>query len=136
MLFGKTTANRCSRFVDEIPEEDIRKQLPRGYGYSEKRQEPSYYGWRERRDEPSFSYRPPEARQRSVVPGPKKPSAPPPNTNYALGDRVRHKAFGEGTIAKLSPMGNDFLVEIHFEKIGSKKLMLRAAALHMEKIES
>ena len=135
MLFGKTTANRCSRFVDEIPEEDIRKQLPRGYGYSEKRQEPSYYGWRERRDEPSFSYRPPEARQRSVVPGPKKPSAPPPSTNYALGDRVRHKAFGEGTIAKLSPMGNDFLVEIHFEKIGSKKLMLRAAALHMDKIE-
>ena len=119
----------------EIPEEDIRKQLPRGYGYSEKRQESSY-GWRERRDEPSFSYRPPEARQRSVVPGPKKPSAPPPSTNYALGDRVRHKAFGEGTIAKLSPMGNDFLVEIHFEKIGSKKLMLRAAALHMDKIET
>ena len=32
-------------------------------------------------------------------------------------------------------MGNDFLVEIRFDKIGSKKLMLRAAALHMDKIE-
>ena len=134
MIFGRTSANRCSRFVDEIPEEDIRKQLPKGYGYSEKRQEPAY-GWRERQGEPSFAYRPPEARQRSVVPGPKKPSTPPPVTNFALGDRVRHKAFGDGTIAKLTPMGNDFLVEIRFDKIGSKKLMLRAAALHMDKIE-
>ena len=134
MIFGRTSANRCSRFVDEIPEEDIRKQLPKGYGYSEKRQEPSY-GWRERQGEPSFAYRPPEARQRSVVPGPRKPAAPPASTNFALGDRVRHKAFGDGTIAKLTPMGNDFLVEIRFDKIGSKKLMLRAAALHMDKIE-
>ena len=134
MIFGRTSANRCSRFVDEIPEEDIRKQLPKGYGYSEKRQEPSY-GWRERQGEPSFAYRPPEARQRSVVPGPRKPAAPPSSSNFALGDRVRHKAFGDGTIAKLTPMGNDFLVEIRFDKIGSKKLMLRAAALHMDKIE-
>ena len=134
MIFGRTSANRCSRFVDEIPEEDIRKQLPKGYGYSEKRQEPSY-GWRERQGEPSFAYRPPEARQRSVVPGPRKPAAPPSSSNFALGDRVWHKAFGDGTIAKLTPMGNDFLVEIRFDKIGSKKLMLRAAALHMDKIE-
>ena len=36
MLFGRTTANRVSRFVEEIPEEDIQKlNVPRGYGYSE-----------------------------------------------------------------------------------------------------
>ena len=134
MIFGRTSANRCSRFVDEIPEEDIRKQLPRGYGYSEKRQE-SLYGWRDRQDEPSFSYRPPETRQRSVAPPPRKVSSPPPAASFAVGDRVRHKAFGEGKIAKLSPMGNDFLVEISFDTIGPKKLMLRAAALHMEKVE-
>ena len=33
----------------------------------------------------------------------------------------------------MTPMGGDYLVEIRFEKIGTKKLMLRAAALHMEK---
>ncbi|MBO6093357.1 MAG: UvrD-helicase domain-containing protein, partial [Oscillospiraceae bacterium] len=33
MLFGKTTSNRVSRFVDEIPEEDIHKYVPKGYGF-------------------------------------------------------------------------------------------------------
>ena len=33
MIFGKTTSNRVSRFVDEIPEEDIHKNVPKGYGY-------------------------------------------------------------------------------------------------------
>ena len=38
MLFGRTTANRVSRFVEEIPEEDIQKlNVPRGYGYSQPR---------------------------------------------------------------------------------------------------
>lgn len=37
MLFGRTTANRVSRFVDEIPEELLDKRgIPTGYGYSEK----------------------------------------------------------------------------------------------------
>ena len=30
-------------------------------------------------------------------------------------------------------MGGDYLVEIRFEKVGTKKLMLRAAAQHMTK---
>ena len=133
MLFGRTTTNRCSRFVDEIPEEDIRKQLPRGYGYTEKRSEYTY-GWRERQGEPSFAYRPPQAREQTVKPVTRRAPTPLPASSFAVGDRVRHKAFGEGKIAKLTPMGNDFLVEISFDKIGNKKLMLRAAALHMEKL--
>ena len=133
MLFGRTTANRCSRFVDEIPDTDIRKQLPKGYGYTEKPSEYTY-GWRERQGEPSFAYRPPQAREQTVRPVTRKAPTPPPAASFAVGDRVRHKAFGEGRIAKLTSMGNDFLVEISFDKIGSKKLMLRAAALHMEKL--
>ena len=46
---------------------------------------------------------------------------------------MRHKAFGAGEIAKMTPMGGDFLVEIRFDTVGLKKLMLRAAAQHMEK---
>ncbi len=134
MLFGRTSANRASRFVDEIPEEDIRKNLPKGYGYHDRRQELGF-AWREHRDEPSYPYRPPEARPaaRSAV-QPRRPASPPPAQSFALGDRVRHKAFGEGSIVKLTPMGNDYLVEIAFDAVGSKKLMLRAAALHMTKL--
>ena len=135
MIFGRTSANRASRFVDEIPEEDIRKQLPKGYGYHERREEPGYVS-RPRREEPDYPYRPPESRARAYTPAPpKRPAAPPPVKSFSLGDRVRHKAFGDGSIEKLTPMGNDFLVEIRFDKIGPKKLMLRAAALHMDKIE-
>ena len=53
--------------------------------------------------------------------------------SFAVGDRVRHKAFGEGEIVKMTPMGGDFLVEIRFAG-AVKKLMLRAAAAHMEKV--
>ena len=34
---------------------------------------------------------------------------------------------------KMTPMGGDFLVEIRFADV-TKKLMLRVAAMHMEKI--
>ena len=42
---------------------------------------------------------------------------------FALGDSVRHKAFGRGVITKMSPMGGDYLIEINFESVGVKKLM-------------
>ena len=123
MLFGRTTANRVSRFVDEIPEEHIRKSVPRGYTYRESPRS-SYAGG-------SF----PNAQQRPHIPAPAaaKPAAQPPS--FAVGDRITHKAFGKGIITKSTPMGGDYLIEIQFENLGTKKLMLRAAALHMSKDE-
>lgn len=128
MLFGKTTANRVSRFIDEIPDEDIEKRnIPTGYGYSDKsREKRDYisYGSRYEKPQPKKSFAAPSA--------PKPKSAPAPD--FKAGDSVQHKAFGKGEIIKMTPMGNDFLIEINFEGGVSKKLMLRAAALHMEKI--
>ena len=122
MLFGRTTANRVSRFVDEIPEEHIRKNIPRGYGFREQREEHPY---RQKRA--------PEPKAHAVAaPAAPKPKAPQAAA-FAVGDRVLHKAFGPGTLVKTTPMGGDYLIEIDFDQIGSKKLMLRAAALHMTK---
>ena len=122
MLFGRTTANRVSRFVDEIPEEHIRKNNPRGYGFREQREEHPY---RQKRA--------PEPKAHAVAaPAAPKPKAPQAAA-FAVGDRVLHKAFGPGTLVKMTPMGGDYLIEIDFDQIGSKKLMLRAAALHMTK---
>ena len=45
-----------------------------------------------------------------------------------------HKSFGRGTIMALTPMGGDHLVEIAFEKAGTKRLMLRAAGRLMTKV--
>ena len=61
-------------------------------------------------------------------------AAPSPVELYHEGDRIRHKAFHEGTIVSMKPMGGDFLIEISFDQIGSKKLMLKAAVAYMEKL--
>ena len=49
-----------------------------------------------------------------------------------MGDNVKHKAFGEGIVLKMTPMGGDYLVEINFSGVGSKKLMLKAAGKFLE----
>ncbi|MCR5575760.1 MAG: UvrD-helicase domain-containing protein [Oscillospiraceae bacterium] len=129
MLFGRTTPNRVSRFVSEIPEEHIKSNIPKSYTYSERPKAPAYTG--------GFSARQPSAGTQSA---PKKPAFSAPTAApksapvaFAVGDHVKHTAFGRGEILKMTPMGGDFLVEIRFEQIGIKKLMLRAAAQHMEK---
>ena len=131
MLFGRTTANKVSRFVDEIPEEHIEKRNA---------QRPSHNA--ERRPEMQFASksRYASARQYSMnAPAhrPAPPSAPSaqakPAPDYSAGDRIVHQAFGAGTLTKMTPMGGDFLIEISFDFGSTKKLMLRAAAPHMKK---
>lgn len=126
MLFGRTTANRVSRFIDEIPEEHLEKRnIPRGYGYSERSQVQREFAFRAQSG---------QSLKKPVAP----PAAPKPKTagkpQFSVGDRVRHKAFGDGRLIKMTPMGNDYLIEIEFDSGTVKKLMLRAAALHMVKI--
>ena len=56
----------------------------------------------------------------------------PPLPQLSPGLRVRHNAFGEGTVTKLTPMGGDQLVELEFDQAGKKKLMLKAAARYLK----
>ena len=60
-------------------------------------------------------------------------SSPKPASDFKEGDSVVHKAFGPGKIMKMTPMGGDALIEVHFDSGETKKLMLRIAAQHMEK---
>lgn len=78
-------------------------------------------------------HRPPSA---AAVPSARKDSASSavPLPDYKVGDQVNHSAFGSGLILTLKPMGNDALVEIAFDTVGTKRLMLRSAAQHMEKM--
>lgn len=119
MLFGKTTSNRVSRFVDEIPDEHIEKRgIPKTYGHSE---DPAF-----QKEFARQSYKP-------FVTPPNKPQSAA-KCDYSVGQRIKHKAFGAGLIKKMTPMGNDFLIEIEFDSGAAKKLMLKAAVLHMEKL--
>lgn len=125
MIFGRTTANRVSRFVDEIPDEHIEKNIPKGYAHKDPSREQQSYAHKRRTyyDTLKGGVAAPAANTASTA----------PNASFAVGDSIRHKAFGEGVITKMSPMGGDYLVEINFAQ-GAKRLMLRAAAPHMTKI--
>ena len=119
MLFGKTTSNSVSRFVEEIPPEHLeRDDAPEPYRDAPRR--PAQAGYAPRK-KPAV---------RPVV-TPATASAPPPD--FHVGETVEHKSFGRGVIDKMTPMGGDFLVEISFEEAGVKRLMLRAAARLMKK---
>lgn len=125
MLFGRTTANRISRFVEEIPADDLeQRNVPRGYRYSDQTPEQKEYHAAARST----------TRTRPVA-APPRPAEKAAAPAFALGDRVRHRAFGLGKIVKVSPMGGDALLEITFDTVGTKRLMLRAASQYMTKEE-
>ena len=57
------------------------------------------------------------------------PKAKPAAAQYAVGERVRSSAFGEGMVVSAKPMGSDTLLEVAFDKAGTKKLMVNYAKL-------
>lgn len=129
MLFGKTAANRRSRFIDELPRENLtetgmlteQKISRKIYGSSYIRESKvKAYGFSE------------EHKKAPVSSAPKMPAQA--NESYKIGDQIRHKAFGRGTISKLDRGGNDAYMEIVFDSVGTKKMMLNTAAKHMTKI--
>lgn len=144
MLFGRTTSNMRSRFIDEIPAEyleltgvNIKSGGENDFGdYNTPGRLSSSF------DSGHFSG-PAHARLGSTQTGkssagrkgPKMPVASGLDTEkFKKGDQVEHKAFGHGTISNLQNMGNDALIEIIFDGVGTKRLMLRSAAKHMKKV--
>lgn len=129
MIFGRTNAYKPSRFVEELPEETLRKiNEKRSYGYSHSYDDAFDSGYSYRRSGDMRA-----AVKRSAPPAPPRTETPAPS--FAEGNRVEHKAFGPGVLTKMTPMGGDFLIEVQFERVGVKKLMLRIAAQNMKKLD-
>ena len=57
-----------------------------------------------------------------------------PLLQLQAGESVTHDAFGKGMVLSVRPMGNDALIEVAFDKVGTKKLMLKAAGSHLKKL--
>ena len=47
---------------------------------------------------------------------------------------VEHTAFGKGMVISIQKMGNDALIEVAFDNVGTKRLMRNAAGKHMSKL--
>ncbi len=125
MLFGKTTAGKTSRFVDEVSDEYIEKPEP-VFSYSGS----SLYSG-------DFNGRGTSAARGTAQSSARPMSPPRPKAatviDYKKGDAVTHKAFGPGLIVDVKPSGGDALLEVAFEKVGTKRLMAKSAANYMTK---
>ena len=141
MLFGRTNSNRPSRFLGEIPAEYVEKSGRLPYAERQEREAERPRPVRQRRTyDRGFSLGHEPAAPASGAPAPdwKSPaagSAPRAAAPaFRAGDSVVHKAFGKGLITKVTPMGGDALVEIAFDTVGTKRLMLKSAAQYMKKV--
>lgn len=123
MIFGMTNRNRVSRFVEEIPETLIEHTRSRDYSVRPVSM-PSFGGAKPFGEAP---------KTKSVAEAggftPKPRVKPAPAGTYRVGDTVLHKAFGTGLIVSATPMANDTLLEVAFDKVGTKKLFANFARL-------
>ena len=120
MLYGRTNAALASRFLKEIPESCVVKKG----GYRQL----SEYGYQSYRTAPAMPERKP---QYTTYTAPAKPAT---YLELNKGDMVDHAAFGKGLVLSVMKMGGDALLEIAFDRIGTKKLMAKTASSHMKKL--
>ena len=149
-IFGSTSYNQMSRFLKEIP-----KDLLDGYEEIDNEDNNSFkdsnYGWEygtnyagkvktykfdnvEKIPEVkekvgAFQFRTAESFLNSLN---KKASGRQVDiTKYKEGQRIYHKKFGEGTINKIEQEGEDYKLDIQFDKVGHKRLMAKFAKLEI-----
>lgn len=118
MLYGTTNRNMASRFIREIPmhvTEDITmdNNMNRSSGFTSKNNAITQNNPKKANTENAHKF------------GQVQAQAVDSNVDYNVGDTVVHKAFGTGVILSKTAMGGDFLIEIAFDKAGTKKLMAK-----------
>jgi len=104
MLHGQTRYNVASRFLDELPEEVVKRLTPRpGHAKFDELAWPS---------EPAKSYK-----------------AKPGGHGFRIGQSVLHPKFGQGVIVNAEGSGTDARLQINFGRQGMKWLALEYAKL-------
>ncbi len=115
MLFGNTQHNALSRFVKEIPEEllNVQDKTMRSFD-----QMPAEIG---RNTGVAYMRRQMENIQKNSAPQ----NLPPSDLQFAPGERINSRFHGDGTVLKVEYMGGDALLEVAFDRVGTKKIMAR-----------
>lgn len=146
-IFGSTSYNAVSRFINEIPSD-----LLDGYEQLENSKsnefEDSGYKWEYGTSSKvktykidkeysnnfgvatsGFQFKTAENFLNSL--NNKKTNEGADITKYEEGQRIYHKKFGEGTINKIEEEGEDYKLDISFDKVGHKRLMAKFANLEI-----
>lgn len=148
-IFGSTSYNAMSRFIEEIPEEYVEglKEIqnskeessydsPYSWEYGKAKVGVSSYkmnsekaGQVKKEIEKTYNFRTAESFLSSL--SAKTASKEVDLSQYEAGKRVYHKKFGEGTINYVEQEGDDLKVDITFDKVGHKRLMAKFAGLEI-----
>lgn len=119
LLYGSTNHNKASRFSQEIPEELVERTAEREWKQLDPGVRAPFSAYENRVVTTKAA--------RSIGAGAVQP--PKAACKLKAGDAVEHKVFGRGMVLSASPMGNDTLLEIAFEKVGTKKVFANYANL-------
>jgi DNA helicase-2/ATP-dependent DNA helicase PcrA len=143
--FGSVIQNDPSRFIEEIPEE----QLDRSYAGGGIRNQignwsgrPAYErlnrGFGGDNDSPSKSREPSKpsyisstAKAPAPIHIPSIDFTPSDTSNLAAGDKVEHQKFGFGEVAKMEGSAHNPIATVNFKLGGEKKIMLNYAKLRI-----
>lgn len=133
MLYGQTSRNMPSRFLREIPSSVIDDQsvvARRSTGFTTPR---TAYANASRNKLGHSSHNKIGSYTQSSSSahkfGQAGNAAQKNNIDFKVGDTVCHKSFGTGTVLTVTPMGGDMLLEVAFDKAGTKKMMANYARL-------
>jgi DNA helicase-2/ATP-dependent DNA helicase PcrA len=144
--FGSVIQNDPSRFIEEIPDE----QLDRSYaGGGIKNQIGSSWGGRPAYDRLNRGYSSGEdsgtksrepakptyisasAKTPAAIHIPSADFAPSDTSNLAAGDKVEHQKFGFGEVIKMEGSAHNPVATVNFKSGGEKKIMLNYAKLRI-----
>ncbi len=142
MLYGRTSTNLPSRFLEELPAGPIdwqSKTEPRGAdrwgdqaaAFGSMASGESRAQTAPRAARPTRPVRPRHDTGFTAAPAP-TPSAG--LLQLEKGDAIEHRTFGKGMVLSVRPMGGDALIEVAFDGVGTKKLMLKVAGAHITKL--
>lgn len=133
MVFGSTNYNQPSRFLEEIPNELLERSgdtsfAANSYSSFANTSRESYSSAGRSDSQRTFAQNKAPSYNRGFS-AKQKQNSSSGEINFKLGDTVIHSIFGEGVITRIVPMANDALVEIAFQKVGTKKVMARTAKM-------
>ncbi|MCI8320810.1 MAG: UvrD-helicase domain-containing protein [Dorea sp.] len=133
LLYGSTARNRPSRFLSDIPPELVEEHRPRPLAFRTgslqrndgERRPSSFYA----EQDSGFPRESGAKKQEISALSYQRQADSSASCQWKPGDEVTHVTFGGGTIQTVTPMGNDYLLAIDFDKVGKKKLMANFARL-------
>jgi DNA helicase-2/ATP-dependent DNA helicase PcrA len=122
MIYGREEVAEPSRFLADLPAELIDLQNPQSFRRERRRdvvltpRRADSYRAQTRWDSPA------RPRRESKL-------AARPSGQFSIGDRVQHKAFGEGTVISVKDSGGEEMVAVAFPGKGIKQLLTSIAPL-------